>query len=85
MAGNRRALVIGATVLGILLLVVAVIYWVEPASSLPSFFPGHSSAGSAEANHHHTAAMMLSEMTRSTRGNPREFGCAFTQVHRSVD
>jgi len=27
----------------------AVIYWVEPAASLPSFFPGHE-AGSA---HHH--------------------------------
>ena len=37
-----------------LLIVVAIIYFVEPAHSLPSFFPGHVSATSAEANHHHT-------------------------------
>jgi uncharacterized membrane protein HdeD (DUF308 family) len=49
MTSNRRALVIGATVLGIVLIVVGVIYWVEPASSLPSFFPGHQSGSS----HHH--------------------------------
>ena len=30
-----------AVVLGIVLIVIAVIYWVEPADSLPSFFPGH--------------------------------------------
>ena len=42
-----------AVILGILLLVVAVIYFVEPAHSLPSFFPGHVSAGDSEAGHHH--------------------------------
>jgi NADH:ubiquinone oxidoreductase subunit 5 (subunit L)/multisubunit Na+/H+ antiporter MnhA subunit len=52
--GDRRRLVIPAVILGILLLVVAVVYFVEPAHSLPSFFPGHVSAGDAEANHHHT-------------------------------
>jgi hypothetical protein len=51
---NRRKLVIPAVVVGILLVVVAVIYFVEPAHSLPSFFPGHVSAGDAEAGHHHT-------------------------------
>ena len=50
---NRRRLVIPAVVLGILLVLVAVIYFVEPAHSLPSFFPGHVSAGDAEASHHH--------------------------------
>jgi hypothetical protein len=34
--------------------VVAVVYFVSPEHSLPSFFPGHASATSAEANHHHT-------------------------------
>ncbi len=29
------------TVLGIVLIVVAVVYFVLPADSLPSFFPGH--------------------------------------------
>jgi len=52
--GNRRLLVIGATILGILLVIVAIVYFVEPAHSLPSFFPGHVSASDPEANHHHT-------------------------------
>jgi hypothetical protein len=54
MNGNLRKLVLPAVVLGVLLLVVAVIYFAEPAHSLPSFFPGHVSATSAEADHHHT-------------------------------
>ena len=49
-----RKLIVPAVILGIVLIVVAVIYFVEPEHSLPSFFPGHSSVGSAEANHHHT-------------------------------
>lgn len=53
-AENLRKLVIPAVVLGIVLIVVAIVYFVEPAKSLPSFFPGHESATSSEANHHHT-------------------------------
>jgi NADH:ubiquinone oxidoreductase subunit 5 (subunit L)/multisubunit Na+/H+ antiporter MnhA subunit len=55
-AMNRdlRMLIIPAVILGIALLVVAVIYFVEPEHSLPGFFPGHASSTSAEANHHHT-------------------------------
>jgi Na+/H+ antiporter NhaD/arsenite permease-like protein len=49
-----RKLVIPAVVLGVLLVVVAIVYFVTPEHSLPSFFPGHSSPSSAEANHHHT-------------------------------
>jgi len=47
--GNRRLLAIGAIVLGIALIVVAIVYWAEPAKSLPGFFPGHQ----AGSNHHH--------------------------------
>jgi len=54
MNGNLRKLVVPAVIVGVLLIVVAVIYFVTPAHSLPSFFPGHASAGSSEANHHHT-------------------------------
>ncbi|HEV2980981.1 MAG TPA: hypothetical protein VGX51_06085 [Solirubrobacteraceae bacterium] len=50
----RRILIPAAVLLGVLLIVVAVIYFVQPEHSLPSFFPGHASATSAEANHHHT-------------------------------
>jgi hypothetical protein len=46
---KRPALIVPAVILGIVLLVVAAIYLVDTASSLPSFFPGHQ-AGSA---HHH--------------------------------
>ena len=48
-ARNRKWLVWLAVVLGIALIVIAVIYWVEPAGSLPSFFPGHE----AGSSHHH--------------------------------
>ncbi len=46
---RNRTIGIAAAVLGVLLLVVAVVYWVEPASSLPGFFPGHDAA----SDHHH--------------------------------
>ena len=46
---KSRWLTIAAVVLGTALIVVAVVYWAEPARSLPGFFPGHE-AGSA---HHH--------------------------------
>ena len=46
---NRRLLAILAIVVGIVLIAIAIVYWAEPARSLPSFFPGHQ-AGSA---HHH--------------------------------
>lgn len=49
-----RKLVIPAVVVGVLLIVVAIVYFVTPEKSLPSFFPGHASASSAEANHHHS-------------------------------
>ena len=54
MNDNMRKLVVPAVILGVLMIVVAVIYFITPEHSLPSFFPGHASAGTAEANHHHT-------------------------------
>ncbi len=53
-ATTLRKLVIPAVVLGIVLVIVAIIYFVTPEHSLPSFFPGHASASSPEANHHHS-------------------------------
>jgi hypothetical protein len=47
---RSRLLTAAAVVVGVALIVVAVIYWVEPAHSLPGFFPGHE----AGSNHHHT-------------------------------
>jgi hypothetical protein len=47
---NDRLLVTLAVVVGIVLIVIAIVYWAEPAKSLPGFFPGHQ----AGSNHHHT-------------------------------
>jgi hypothetical protein len=56
---KRRNLIVPAILLGIVFLAIAVVYFAEPAGSLPSFFPGHE-AGSA---HHHSkhgiAALVL--------------------------
>ena len=49
MRDYARWLVPLAVIVGIALIVVAVVYWIEPARSLPSFFPGHQ----AGSNHHH--------------------------------
>ncbi len=48
MKGNR-ALVWLAAVAGVALIVLAVVYWAEPARSLPSWIPGHE----AGSGHHH--------------------------------
>jgi len=45
----RKLLVWLAVVLGSVLIAIAVVYWAEPARSLPSFFPGHE----AGSDHHH--------------------------------
>jgi hypothetical protein len=47
---KRTSLVVPAVLAGIVLLVIAVIYWVDTAHALPSFFPGHSST---PTSHHH--------------------------------
>jgi len=46
---TNRVLVPLAIVVGVLLILLGLVYFVEPAKSLPGFFPGHE-AGSA---HHH--------------------------------
>jgi hypothetical protein len=46
---NDRLLAALAIVAGIVLIVIAIVYWVEPAKSLPGFFPGHE----AGSGHHH--------------------------------
>jgi uncharacterized membrane protein HdeD (DUF308 family) len=52
---NSRPLAAVAVVIGVVLIVVSVVYFAEPAHSLPSFFPGHVDAtGTSEATHHHT-------------------------------
>jgi hypothetical protein len=56
---KNRWTVIAATIAGLLLIALAIVYFAEPAKSLPSFLPGHQ----AGSSHHHTkhgiAALLL--------------------------
>ena len=53
-----NALVWGATVLGIVLLGVTVLYWLEPGGSLPAFFPGYV-PGSTHVHLKHGIATLI--------------------------
>jgi hypothetical protein len=46
-------------ILGVLALVVAALYFVETASSLPSFFPGHQAGSSHHHVKHGVAALVV--------------------------
>ena len=48
-----------AIVVGLALIVVAIVYWVEPAKSLPSFFPGHQAGSSHYHTKHGIAAFLV--------------------------
>ena len=52
---KNRSLILPAIIAGIVLIVIAVVYWAEPAGSLPSFFPGHD----AGSGHHHVKHGLL--------------------------
>lgn len=58
MATKRKNLIVPAIIAGLVFLVIAVIYWVEPASSLPSFFPGHE-AGLSRHHYKHGVASFV--------------------------
>ncbi len=55
---SPRVLAALVALLGVVLIAVAVVYWVDPASSLPSFFPGHE-AGSARHHVKHGIAAFV--------------------------
>jgi uncharacterized membrane-anchored protein YitT (DUF2179 family) len=46
---RKKLLVVLAIVVGLVLIALGVVYWIEPAKSLPSFLPGHE----AGSSHHH--------------------------------
>ena len=56
---NDRTLTVLAGVIGVTLIAIAVFYWVEPAKSLPSFFPGHQAGSSKHHAKHGIAAFLL--------------------------
>ena len=57
---KRRNLIAPAIVLGVLFLAIAIIYWVDSAGSLPSFFPGHTAGSSHHHIKHGIAALVVS-------------------------
>lgn len=46
-------------VLGIVCVIVGILYFVEPAHSLPSFFPGHTAHGTKPRTKHGIAAVVV--------------------------
>jgi len=44
-------------VLGVVCVVVALVYWTQPANSLPTFFPGANAANAAKHTKHGIAAL----------------------------
>ena len=56
---KSRALIVAAVVLGLILIVVAVVYWIDSAKDLPSFFPGHDASSSTVHVKHGIAALLL--------------------------
>ena len=49
MTARSRPVIAAAIVVGVLLILLAFVYWIDPAKSLPSFIPGHQ----AGSHHHH--------------------------------
>jgi hypothetical protein len=56
---KHRRLIVPAIVLGVVLIVIAIVYWASTASSLPSFFPGHQAGSSTHHVKHGIAAFLL--------------------------
>src|SRR4051794_32024850 len=56
---NDRLLAVAAVVLGVVLIAIAVVYWAEPARSLPGFFPGHEAGSPHHHAKHGIAAFLL--------------------------
>jgi hypothetical protein len=56
---KHPAIVIAAVVVGIALIVIGIVYWIEPAKDLPGFFPGQDSHSTTHHLKHGIAAFLL--------------------------
>ena len=56
---DNRWTVIAASIAGVLLIAIAIVYFAEPAKSLPGFFPGHEAGSSHHHVKHGIAALLL--------------------------
>ena len=56
---KARWTVLALGIAGAALIVIAIVYFAEPAKSLPSFFPGHQSGSTHHHAKHGIAALAL--------------------------
>jgi hypothetical protein len=56
---KNRTLILPAVVVGLLLIALAVVYFVDSADALPSFLPGHQAGSSHHHIKHGIAALCL--------------------------
>jgi len=56
---NHRWTVIAVGIAGIAFIAIAIVYFAEPAKSLPGFFPGHEAGSSHHHVKHGIAALLL--------------------------
>jgi hypothetical protein len=56
---KRPALILPAVLVGLVLLALAAVYWIDSASALPSFIPGHEAGSSHHHVKHGIAAALL--------------------------
>jgi hypothetical protein len=56
---KRRSLILPAVIAGLILLAIAILYLVDTADALPSFFPGHQAGSSHHHVKHGIAAALL--------------------------
>jgi hypothetical protein len=56
---NRSLIVPAAIVVRVVLIAIGILYFAEPARSLPSFFPGHQAGSSHHHVKHGIAALLL--------------------------
>ncbi len=58
-ASNRRLVMIAGIIAGIILLVIALVYFMNPANGLPVFFPGYNPALASHHWKHGLLALIL--------------------------
>jgi hypothetical protein len=59
MRGNHPLIIAAAVIAGVALIVLAVVYWVEPAGSLPAWIPGHEAGSGHHHNKHGIASFLV--------------------------
>ena len=57
---RKHLIIFVAVAVGVGLLVVSIVYFAEPAKSLPSFFPGHQAGSTHHHFKHGIAALVVS-------------------------